>query len=554
MVITSREASRKDNEALQKKNDQLKAQLEDTETLLRSHQEQLAELKQVMEQMNAERDDRTDPTAPSTPAFAHMDPKDEGQLPDSVRQSVDFCGLEPSYPTSFTHLVHPILRTDIAAYDDFMLLCRMSKNVVPGSRTSSGSYGGLGGLGLGLGAYAPSLGQSPSVVSLNSEGPRNNSVYSLSNGGSLSSAPGTPNTPATSTLAPLKETKFYKRALSEDIEPTLRLDTAPGLSWLARRSVLTAMCEGTMVVEPMPTSSGKFRLLNHACSLCGETRNDPSHLRTHRFRTSESDSAQRYPLCKFCLGRVRSTCDFLGFLRLLREGHWRTDDEMGEKLAWEESVRLREQMFWCRIGGGVLPGPAPSAHSNDVASSSRSSEEQEEEARLNEEFERTGNLQAKDVTPTPTPTTPSAFTRTVEGNREPYQFNRKRLDKKIFVGGSGATRFDTADGLWQAAQDDAAVPASPPHTDADDASKRAIEPAAISPLTRSEGSEADEQSSPGGGQTSPHIVLKSPTQSTTVENSSSDSYQSSSSQIEHPTDPQEGESEKSEWTMPGSFE
>lgn len=40
---------------------------------------------------------------------------------------------------------------------------------------------------------------------------------------------------------------------------------------------------------------------------------------------------------------------------MIRDGYWRTCDGEGEKLAWEESVRLRERMFWARIGGGVVP-------------------------------------------------------------------------------------------------------------------------------------------------------------------------------------------------------
>jgi len=40
---------------------------------------------------------------------------------------------------------------------------------------------------------------------------------------------------------------------------------------------------------------------------------------------------------------------------MIKDGHWRTDGEEGEKVAWEESVRLRERMFWARIGGGVVP-------------------------------------------------------------------------------------------------------------------------------------------------------------------------------------------------------
>jgi hypothetical protein len=40
---------------------------------------------------------------------------------------------------------------------------------------------------------------------------------------------------------------------------------------------------------------------------------------------------------------------------MLKDGHWRAHGEEGEKSAWEESTRLRERMFWNRIGGGVVP-------------------------------------------------------------------------------------------------------------------------------------------------------------------------------------------------------
>ena len=92
-----------------------------------------------------------------------------------------------------------------------------------------------------------------------------------------------------------------------------------------------------------------------SCALCGENRKGDDFTRTHRFLTSESENAQRYPLCSYCLNRVRATCDYLGFLRMIRDGHWRTDGAEAEKLAWEESVRIRERMFWARIGGGVVP-------------------------------------------------------------------------------------------------------------------------------------------------------------------------------------------------------
>jgi hypothetical protein len=439
MVITAREEAQKEHDIVQKRNDQLKAQLADTESLLKSHQEQLAELKQVMEQMTEERDDQTNQTAPSTPGLSKFDSKDENMNDsDAVHSTSVAEPVSPTYPTSFTHLLQTVLRTDLSSYDDFTSLLRMSKNVPANSRASSGSYGHIG-LGLGLSNYTQSSTHAA---------PTNGSSSSLSTNATLNSSPATPTTPAstvstTSTngpnsLTPLKETKFYKRALAEDIEPTLRLDTAPGLSWLARRNVLNAVCEGTLVVEPMPASTKNFIF---ACSLCGETRKDVDHVRTHRFRTSENENAQRYPLCKYCLGRVRSTCDFLGFLRILKDGHWRADDEESERAAWEESVRLREQMFWCRMGGGVVP--AHHNHSDASRSPRVSEDERKEQARkLSEELQRTGEIQPKDITPIPEPSP-------VDTSKSPE--TGKRTSKAF-------AKADTAEGLWEAAQEDAAVP------------------------------------------------------------------------------------------------
>ncbi|KAK7946545.1 uncharacterized protein PG986_010866 [Apiospora aurea] len=354
MVISAKEDAQKEQDALQRKNDQLKAQLADSESLLKSSQEQLVQLKLVLEQMTAERDDHSG-TTPSSPGFSKFAPTDEdGNTSEGISQSGITEPLSPTYPTNLTHLLQPVVRMDLSSFEDFMALVNVSKRAPP-SRASSGSYSGLS-LGL-LNATSSSSAASISNVSTTSLSAAGTSIHSTS--------PQTPNTPSSAIsagssgpLPPLKDSKFYKRVLAEDIEPTLRLDTAPGLSWLARRAVLSAMCEGTLVVEPVPSNSPFASISKpqfYPCSLCGDTRRDEPHLRNHRFRTSEAESAQRYPLCKYCLGRVRSTCDFLGFLRIVKDGFWRADDADSERAAWEESVRLREQMFWSRIGGGVVP-------------------------------------------------------------------------------------------------------------------------------------------------------------------------------------------------------
>jgi hypothetical protein len=378
MVIRAKEEAQVRQDAIQRKNDQLKSQLADNEGLLKSQQEQLAELKRVMETMTTDRDDQTNVTAPSSPGvIAKFDSTDDDTrvaLTEATIASPLHDEITPAPATSLHHLVTPVLRHDITAYDDFINLAHQSHKRA-GSRISSGSMGGLASLGLGLGGSTSSSHLS------------NASTSSLptANANNTRSAPQSPNTPQSSThgtpnaqapIPSLKETKFYKRVMAEDIEPTLRLDAAPGLSWLARRSVLTAVTEGTLVVEPVPTNTSHPTAAKpqfFPCSLCGESRKEASYLRNHRFRTNESESASRHPLCHYCLGRVRSTCGLLGFLRMVKDGHWRADDENHEKAAWEECVRLRDHMFWSRIGGGMVPATNPDSPTVDDSRSSRPS-------------------------------------------------------------------------------------------------------------------------------------------------------------------------------------
>jgi hypothetical protein len=44
---------------------------------------------------------------------------------------------------------------------------------------------------------------------------------------------------------------------------------------------------------------------------------------------------------------------------MIAAGHWRAETEQEKKNSWEESVRLRERMFWARLGGGVVPAYVP---------------------------------------------------------------------------------------------------------------------------------------------------------------------------------------------------
>ena len=66
-------------------------------------------------------------------------------------------------------------------------------------------------------------------------------------------------------LTTLLAQTFIARAVIEDHDPTLRLDTAPDLSWLTRKGVSQAIISGELIIEPVPSSS----ISAHDCSLCG---------------------------------------------------------------------------------------------------------------------------------------------------------------------------------------------------------------------------------------------------------------------------------------------
>lgn len=334
-------AAKIEREAVEKKNEQLRSQIKDTESLLASHQDQLAELKSVMQGMHLSKDDldsRTNAsTAPPSPAgaphtqgFAKQDPEMENCVPTPFKPNE----LTPGPSCNFPEMIRMVCRADLPAYDDFRDLLVLSRTSKPPSRAGSGSYAGLN--VMSLASFA--TGGSNSVTSSPTKG------MAHSPNGSMSSQTGS--------HIPLKDTRFYKRVLMEDIEPTLRLDLSPGISWLTRRTVLSGICEGTLVVEPMPLSTKKYEF---PCSVCGERRPGDHNERTHRFRTSESETAQRYSLCIQCLERIRSCCEFTGYLRLILDGHIRAGDADEEKEVWEETVRLRERMFWSRIAGGIIP-------------------------------------------------------------------------------------------------------------------------------------------------------------------------------------------------------
>jgi hypothetical protein len=380
-------AARKETEASEKRGEHFKQQIADAEVLQHSLQEQLQDLKSVMEKMSTHSEDTESntfgtTTAPSTPGITPADKM--SKLLEAVNLTPHTPGTDeftPEHPLHFSHLIHPVLRSDLIAFKEFQDMLKISGRAsAPASRVSSGSYGSLNVLGLGS-LTNNSSSSLPGTVKSPTAGGNNSPRDTL---GGI----GMPN---------LKDEKFYKRALTEDIEPTLRLDIAPGLSWMARRTVLNSITAGSLVVEPNPPSTSRFRSPVFPCSLCGEARKGDQYDRKYRFKTADTEESQRYPLCDWCLGRLRATCDYIGFLRMVAAGHWRAETEEEKKSTWEESVRLRERMFWTRVGGGVVPAFIPLRDSPRSATFANGTHKSEPERQSEESDESEIVLEPVDI-------------------------------------------------------------------------------------------------------------------------------------------------------------
>ncbi len=343
-----------EREATERKNQQLRDQVKDTEQLLASQHDQLTELKTVMQHMSSEstKDVVASPhnsTAPTSPAIGRED--------NNIARLLEAMNLSPTSPengeispapsTSFTHLLKAVCRTDLPAYDDFRNLLSTSQRSQPGSRVASGTYSGLNVMGL-------------SSLTNSQPSSKNGSTTALNSTPNLNSSPNLPGSfsPTTAEVRgpiPLKETKFFKRLLTEDIEPALRLDLSPTISWLSRRSIIAALIEGTMIVEPIPESHRKLYGRYTSCAMCGEARKEDENPRTHRMRINEGEGATKWALCILCLEKVRGVGDLVSYVRMIRDGVVKCNEREEELEAWDELVRLRERLFWARMAGGVVP-------------------------------------------------------------------------------------------------------------------------------------------------------------------------------------------------------
>lgn len=579
-----------------RKNEQLMQQLKERDILLESLQEQLSALKGVLERVSDERDqlskelmkqkgrgsqlqdDDAASTVSSDPNAAKLANNSSTANLNGISRTNSFFNehdntddeswadsLDDNYPVSLHSLWRPVVRHDL---NNFMEFLRMIPSANAPTANSTINTPADSSMVSGRSSPAAQLASndipSPSnnitnPFSVSSESATNNSnnnthsstssTSSTSNFSSLASRlhtftnnsnsssnnnNNTTNNVTTSSSLSLKDFKFFKRSIADDIEPTLRLDSAPGLNWLSRRNLLSSILEGSIKIEPiaavnegyklvystqpygssnntsytsLPTSSEETPGATNAtrpssyytipsmgiastdggnrvfaslvasnnmtspiatlapCSFCGEKRTSSLlYARLHNLRSDkekeknsekthnhsnstesvtsqlghlqvfsslptysngnssnvttpttpkDSDSksihtineseysyqpltpttsgisssatvnnsggnpssilstpgptnsnsnsnsssgptSSGHPLCYHCLNRVRTVCDYIAFIRAIRMGAWRADEEVSRYKAWEECVRLKERMFWARQGGNFL--------------------------------------------------------------------------------------------------------------------------------------------------------------------------------------------------------
>ncbi|ORY74629.1 hypothetical protein BCR37DRAFT_352548 [Protomyces lactucae-debilis] len=303
--------ARKETAAVEERNAQLVRQNEEKTMLLASHQQQLEELKAVLQRMSTE-----EVRWSSRPGSPKPNPTRQQATRHSRELSLGKIQAQGS-PLTPHFRVLPTYRTDTKAFYEFRaLLPRQNTPKHSMERPTSDST-------------ASPL-PSPIIAS--------SSYWGRSSTDDKKDKD-------------LQSSKFWKRALIEDVEPTLRLDMAPDLGYLGRRTFLQAVAEGHLVVEAHPAHLARYQPERSPCALCGDNRNDAEHARRFRCRTSESKEAAVHPLCDWCLDRVRAVCGYVAFLRQVRDGLWKGEEEEGALMrCWCECVKLRETMFWTRVG------------------------------------------------------------------------------------------------------------------------------------------------------------------------------------------------------------
>ncbi|KAF5092200.1 hypothetical protein D0Z03_002984 [Geotrichum reessii] len=253
--------AKRETSAIERRNEQLTQQLRERDVLLENLQEQLAGLKEVLQEMTDNGDENNNTihsnigsTAGSIDYIEEKETTEDSEL-ETVESAVA-AAIPDVHPDDVLlnnySYVRPIVRHDLQNYREFVL---MIPEVVESPRTS---------LVVDSSILKPVLttssGGSITSSHISALTSRFSSGHSITGGSSNSTSNSNGSNNNSSNSPGLKDFKFFKRSLADDIEPTLRLDTAPGLSWLSRRNIMSSIIDGSIIIEPIAAANEGYKL------------------------------------------------------------------------------------------------------------------------------------------------------------------------------------------------------------------------------------------------------------------------------------------------------
>jgi hypothetical protein len=144
-------------------------------------------------------------------------------------------------------------------------------------------------------------------------------------------------------LPKLMSTKFIKRTVAEDVNPTLPLEFT---TWFGGRQLKQAVMENSVVLFKLKQNVDKLRVSSVQCESCDSTIHlksgaapgsdvylyyyqlDPSY----NTQESPDGTCERQPICKLCHTRLQSCCEFWHFVRLCHQGYFNHTSSSSESV------------------------------------------------------------------------------------------------------------------------------------------------------------------------------------------------------------------------------
>lgn len=144
-------------------------------------------------------------------------------------------------------------------------------------------------------------------------------------------------------LSYLKTFRFFKKIWQEEIE--VSLSSVPAISqntlfknFQRGKTFWSSIVEGRAIIEPIKGTNESFKLsykgdinpgeapvaIEDPCSICGENRDDNlEHSRLYFFKLLQDLESNEviacFPLCNYCVIKIRNICDFFAKLRLINK-------------------------------------------------------------------------------------------------------------------------------------------------------------------------------------------------------------------------------------------